>query len=185
MEYFKLVMVRPHLENIPVYHLPERYQFKLFEDQDEIHWAAVETAAGEFQTLTGALKHFDKEFSGHLEEMKKRCVFLLSPDGEVVGTTTAWLGEFQGISQGRLHWVAIKPSHQGRGLAKPMLSYALSIMAKYHYKAYLTTQTTSWKAVRMYLDFGFEPARLHNGDQDYQKGWELIRQLAPDKQISY
>ena len=26
-----------------------------------------------------------------------------------------------------------------------------------HEKAYLTSQTTSWKAINMYLDFGFRP----------------------------
>lgn len=178
MEYCKLAMYRPNLEDIPAYSLKDGYRLKLFKEGDEIYWAEIESSAGEFKDVNGALKHFEKEFSEHADEIKRRCAFLISPDNEYIGTTTAWFGDFNGKRTGRIHWVAIKPLYQGKGLAKPMFSYALNIMAKYHDSAYLTTQTTSWRAINMYLSYQFQPIKCSPEDPDFEKGWELVyRQL--------
>ncbi|MGI6562487.1 MAG: GNAT family N-acetyltransferase [Clostridia bacterium] len=174
MKYYKTAMIRPDLQWIPGYSLPDGYKLQLFQEKDEIRWAQIVCAAGEFPSVDDALKHFENEFSPYTEEMKKRCVFLTSPDNEYIGTTTAWYGDFQGERMGRIHWVAIKPEYQGRGLAKPMLSYALSVLAQYHDRAYLTTQTVSWKAVNMYLSFGFRPVKRSDDDEDFDTAWALI-----------
>ena len=55
-----------------------------------------------------------------------------------------------------------------------MLSYALSVLAQYHDRAYLTTQTVSWKAVNMYLSFGFRPVKRSDDDEDFDTAWALI-----------
>jgi ribosomal protein S18 acetylase RimI-like enzyme len=56
---------------------------------------------------------------------------------------------------GQLHWVAIVPAHQGKGLAKPMVAAVLKRLAQDYDEAFLTTQTSSWRAVAMYRHFGF------------------------------
>lgn len=90
--------------------------------------------------------------------MEERCFFLETDAGRVIGTATAWHHpSFHGARYGRLHWVAIHPEFQGRKLAKPLVGAAMRRLAELHRRAYLTTQTTSWKAVKIYLDFGFEP----------------------------
>ncbi len=174
MEYFPLAMYRENLDNIPEYNLPEGFNLRLFEDNDEMNWAQIETAVGEFSDINKALDRFKNEFSNHLEEMKKRCIFLLSPGFEPIGTVTAWFGDFAGEKKGRIHWVAIKPEYQGKGLAKPMFSAAMNILVKYHHDAYLTTQTTSWRAVNMYLHYNFKPVPRFSDDPDFINGWETI-----------
>src|SRR5699024_8980243 len=124
-----------------------------FQAGDQINWARIETQAGEFQNEKSALEHFKKEFGPYQYELKKRCLFIETNDGEKIGTTTAWFGQLKEDENiyGRIHWVGIVPDHQGKKLAKPLLSHALKVLAQFHDKAYLTSQTTSYQAVNMYL----------------------------------
>jgi len=59
---------------------------------------------------------------------------------------------------GRVHWVAIDPEHQGRGLSKPLLSTVCNTLAAMgHDEAYLVTSSGRVAAIRLYLHFGFVP----------------------------
>ena len=159
MKRIRLAMIRDDLLGIPQYTLPEGFQIRLFEKGDEQHWANTETRVEEFKDEQAALERFKKEFGDHIEEMTKRCLFIENKDGEVIATTTAWYGKLEGENEilGRIHWVGVVPEYQGRKLSKPLLSAAMNILANNHSKAYLTSQTTSYQAVNMYLNYGFKP----------------------------
>jgi len=172
--YIPLTMQCPNLLEIPDAPLPAGYEVRTFRRGDETAWARIECAAGEFKTEEEALQHFRKEFGEHLAGMEERCLFITDEHGDPIGTTTAWYGEFQGAVIGRIHWVAVVPEHQGKKLSKPLLSQALRTMARFHEQAYLTTQTTSYKAVGMYLNYGFIPV-LDN--EKCEEGWRMIGQL--------
>lgn len=172
--YIELIMVRPNLLHIPNALLPERYSIRTFRPGDEKHWANIEHAAGEFKTPEAALHRFRDEFGDHIDEMEKRCLFVTDEHGTPIGTTTAWYGALNGHAIGRIHWVAVVPEHQGKKLSKPLLSEAMRTMAQLHDEAYLTTQTTSYKAVGMYLNYGFEPLLKTPNCAD---GWKLMEQI--------
>ena len=108
------------------------------------------------------MARFNEEFWPFLDEMAERCFFVEAADGRVVGTTTAWRGEMCGERQGRIHWVAVAATHQGQGLAKVLMAAALEYMAANHERCYLTTQTTSARAIRLYLQLGFRPLVGHD-----------------------
>ncbi|KLV21919.1 GNAT family N-acetyltransferase [Niallia circulans] len=159
MKRIPLSMVIKDLSHIPQYPLPAEFRIRLFEKGDEHHWAFVEASVDEFESKEAALAHFYKEFGPYIDEMTNRCLFIENKKGEVIGTTTAWYGDLKGDGEitGRIHWVGIVPAYQGQKLSKPLLSEAMNILAKYHSKAYLTSQTTSYQAVNMYLNYGFKP----------------------------
>jgi ribosomal protein S18 acetylase RimI-like enzyme len=172
-----IVMVRTDLDGIADMSIPEGYRLRRFEPGDESAWARVETAAGEFTDPDKALGRFAGEFGAHLSEMRERCLFLSNSEGEVVGTTTAWHNpEFQGRDYGRIHWVAVVPACQGKGLGRLLVTKALILMRRWHERAYLTTQTTSWVAVHLYLTLGFQPFLTSPSEE---AGWELLREKAP------
>jgi GNAT superfamily N-acetyltransferase len=134
----------------------------------------VETEAGEFDTTEEALAHFNAEFSQHAGELEDRCFFLQDPQGHAIGTATAWYGTVAGQASGRVHWVGIVPSYQGKKLSKPLLSAVMARLARGHETAYLTTQTTSYPAVNLYLSFGFTP---YFGRGSNTEGWLLIEEI--------
>ena len=161
MKRIRLKMVRKNLLNIPEYTLPNGFQIRLFEKGDEHNWARIEASVDEFKDEKTALEHFTKEFGSHIDDMKMRCLFIENEQGEAIATTTAWYGDLRGNGEitGRIHWVGVIPEYQGQKLSKPLLSAAMHILARYHSSAYLTSQTTSYQAVNMYLNYGFEPYR--------------------------
>ncbi|MFS0783673.1 GNAT family N-acetyltransferase [Bacillus sp. 1P06AnD] len=166
-------MVRKNLLDIPEYFLPAGFRIRLFEKGDEHNWAKLETSVAEFASEKDALERFNNEFAPYLDEMSKRCLFIENKNGEVIGTATAWFGDLNGDGElfGRIHWVAIAPEYQGAKLSKPLLSAAMNILAHHHTKAYLTSQTTSYQAINMYLNYGFEP--FITGPTCYE-AWALL-----------
>lgn len=168
-------MVRNDLLDIPEFALPDGFRMRLFGEGDEKTWARIETSVDEFKSEEAALERFQKEFGLHLDEMSERCLFIENEQGEAIATTTAWYGDLKGDGDisGRIHWVGVVPEYQGRKLSKPLLSAAMQILARYHSKAYLTSQTTSYQAINMYLNFGFEP---YLTEPSCQEAWILMEE---------
>lgn len=175
MERIKLQMIRRDSKDIPQYELPEGYRFRMFQGGDEKLWANIETRVDEFKTEAHALERFEREFGGYIHEMHNRCLFIETDEGETIGTITAWYGDLKGGGniRGRIHWVGVVPEYQGRGLSKPMLSKAMNILADLHDEFYLTSQTTSWQAVNLYLNFDFQPVCM---DENYDDAWSLMEE---------
>lgn len=181
VEYVGVVMRRKNLANIPAHPLPAGFAIRTFRAGDEVEWARIECAAGEFKTTSRAMAHFQSEFGGFEKDLAKRCLFLETGDGRAIGTVTAWWGTVAGREPadaewddrvlGRLHWIGIVPSYQGRGLSKPLVEAAMRVLAAWHDRAYLTTQTTSAVAVKVYLDLGFRPWVI---SEEQHRGWQLL-----------
>lgn len=161
------------MDRLPSFQLPEGYSYRFYRTEDKRHWADIECKAGEFSDRETALKQFKSEFGSFENEMKRRCIFLI-PDGikRPVGTATAWYGCRNGKLWGRLHWVGIVPEHQGKNLGRPLVGTAMKRLADLkHDRVYLTTQTTSLAAIKIYLDFGFVPY-IRSGR--CRKGWDIV-----------
>lgn len=145
----KIIMIRENLDNIPNYKLPQGYSFRFFTPGDEHNWATIEYLAGEFNSKEKALQRFNQEFKHKQNLLETRCLFLLNDQNDPIGTIMAW-------EEGRIHWVAIIPEYQGKGLSKPLLSKALEILRTYYTTAYLTTQSSNKIAIQLYLNFNFK-----------------------------
>ena len=54
-------------------------------------------------------------------------------------------------------WLAVRPAHQGQGLARPLLAAVLGRVAQDHSRCYVLTSSRRTAAIRLYLGFGFRP----------------------------
>jgi ribosomal protein S18 acetylase RimI-like enzyme len=171
VEHIELVMFRPHLEDIPQAELPSGFSLRRFRDGDRSNWARIETAVGEFSSVEDAEAGFDREFGAHISEMPRRSLVLEADGAGAIGTTTAWWGGFRGETIGMIHWVAIDPAYQGRGLSKPLLSAAMELLATLHTSAFLGTQTWSWRAIGLYQSYGFQ--RVIE-TEEHRRGWAIV-----------
>ncbi|RPI61483.1 MAG: GNAT family N-acetyltransferase [Planctomycetaceae bacterium] len=180
MEMLKVIMVRSDLENIPQHPLPAGYSLRFYRDGDAATWTAIEQAADKFYNVTG--ERFVKEFGTEIPLLFQRCYFLVSPDGRDIGTTTAWYDrKYQGKRWGRVHWVAVVPEFQGKGLGKAMLSSAMNRLRMLgHRRAILGTQTPRLAAINMYLDFGFVPDMTTD---NAAKAWKIVREALPHPKL--
>jgi len=179
IEYVPVKMFHPDIREAPLFTLPEGFYSRTYRPGDKSEWARVESSAGEFGSEEEARSHFEAEFGGRDEELHKRCVFIGHGDRAIgdrtIGTAMGWYGDWDGSKViGRIHWVGIHPEFQGRGLGRPLVSFAVECLKRFHNTAYLLTQTTSFRGVRVYLDFGFRPVVE---DEESKKGWRILAEI--------
>lgn len=158
-EIISLMMIRENLDNIPQHTLPVGFSIRNFVRGEGEIWAKVNADADVFASIDEAVSRFNKEFAESVDEMESRCFFIVDDASDrAVGTAMAWYGaDFDGELCGRVHFVAIVPEYQGRGLAKPLITAVLNRMAESHDKAILATQAFRHAAINLYLNFGFKP----------------------------
>ncbi|MBQ7776125.1 MAG: GNAT family N-acetyltransferase [Lachnospiraceae bacterium] len=178
IKYYELLLKRADLENIPQYELPKGYHFAYYEQGDRDAWIAIEQSAKEFETYEQGLESWNRYYEGKDDELVKRMVFVVNEAGEKVATATAFY-DIHGRDKsgaGWLHWVAVRREYQGRGLSKPLIAHVLKVMRSLGYEhAKIPTQTTTWLACKVYLDFGFVP--VAENAVNSRKGWQIVKTL--------
>ena len=102
VEKVHLFMELNSLENLPQHPLPQRYGWRFYRPGDELHWARIETSAGEFSRIEDGLRRFERDFPDR-EPLPERMMFL-TDGGVPFATVTAW---FEPDGAGLLHYVAI------------------------------------------------------------------------------
>jgi GNAT superfamily N-acetyltransferase len=150
-------MVRKDLERVPEFALPARFSLRWYRPGDEAHWRRIHWLADRDNEITPAL--FGQRFGSDSALLARRQCYLLDAGGEAIGTATAWFNDnFEGARFGRVHYVAIVPEYQGRGLSRPLMTAICQRLRELgHYRAYLTTAPTRLPAIKLYLRFGFLP----------------------------
>ncbi|MXP78148.1 GNAT family N-acetyltransferase [Lachnospiraceae bacterium WCA-9-b2] len=184
IKFYELMLER-NLKNLPRFPLPDGYRFVFFQKGDREQWINIERSAKELTSYEQGVEVWNKFFGGKDHELTKRMVFIENKEGTKVATATAYY-DIRGIDQsgdGWLHWVAVCREYQGKGLAKPLISYVLEIMQGLGYThAKIPTQTTTWLACKIYLDFGFRPIpknAVHSHD-----GWRIVKTLTNHKALA-
>jgi GNAT superfamily N-acetyltransferase len=158
-------MERGDLDGIPDYPLPPALRVAWYEPGDENTWVDIHLRAEKYAEIS--LGVYFREFGRNVQTLRQRQCFLLAGNGQSVGTATAWFNhDYHGQSYGRVHWVAVVPEYQGRGLSKPLLSAVLARMVELgHDRAYLRTSTARLPAINLYARFGFVPSLRTAEDQ--------------------
>lgn len=159
-------MIHHRLQRAPVFALPRGYRMRFYAEGDIQTWVAIQQAAEPFFVPTA--ETFLRYMPGDISYVSRRVMFLADPNGRDIGTITAWNDQlFQHNDIGQIHWVAIIPEAQGRGLAKPMLSAACAeLQARGYTAAVLETNTRRIAALNLYLQFGFEPYPHTQAERD-------------------
>ncbi len=155
-DYISVRMTRENLDDIPDCALPADYSIRWHQPGDEVVWLRIQSLADQYNRVTPGL--FEEEFGIDVKVLSERQCFLCDGDDNEIGTASAWFDNRDGQSFGRVHWVAIVPEHQGKGLAKPLLAAVCKRLRSLgHGKTLLTTQTCRIPAINLYAKFGFTP----------------------------
>lgn len=112
-----------------------------------------------------------------------RMHFVCDPQGDPIATTTAWFADNDPASLGGVvHNVAMKSSHDGRGLSKPLLAAVLLRMRELgHVDCQLGTSTARFPAINLYVKFGFLP--LSRSAVEY-RAWRELQPLLREKIVA-
>ena len=184
IRYYEL-MLRGEITDMPEIPLPAGYRYETYREGDRDAWIEIEKSAKEFDTREQGLDAWKRYYAEHTDELPGRMVFVVNEAGEKVATATAFY-DIRGIdpsTDGWLHWVAVRREFQGKGLSKPLVSHVIQIMkalGQTHCK--IPTQTTTWVAVKVYLDLGFRP--IEKNLVNSRDGWRIIKRLTDHPALS-
>lgn len=158
-------MIRSDFRSIPESPLPPGYTMRWYQPGDAVHWMRIHHDAEPYHEITPEL--FNHEFGCDSERLCACQCFLQDAVGRVVGTGTAWsAGESPEVPCGRVFWLAIIRSHQGRGLGRPLLAAVCHRLRELgHERACVFTSTGRLAAVNLYLSFGFQPQIRSESDR--------------------
>lgn len=176
-----LQMVCDHCADYPRHELPAGYRWRPFHDGDDQTWTMLQRAAEPFIDITDEL--FEQQYGAHRDALPQRMWFIETADSPAdtvpVASISAWWEHEPPTAQdrGRIHWVVVHPTHQGRGLSKAMMTRAMDFIALHHNGALLGTSSGRPWAVKVYLDFGFRPSPAQLGDIETQQGWRDVQKI--------
>lgn len=137
--------------------LPDAYSVRWYRPGDRETWQRIQASTGIYDPIAPDL--FDREFGEAAELLPQRQCFVEDPTGLAVGTATGWIpAAGRDSREGRLHWVAVSPGHQRRGLGRYLTETACARLRELGTaSAYLTTGSQNVAAVQLYLGLGFRP----------------------------
>ena len=147
-------MARHNLDNLPAANLPAGFSVRWYITGDDKTWLDVQSRTERLLKITPEVH--PREFGTDPVPLAARQAFLCGPDGAAIGTASAWFDpNFWGLPFGRVHWVAIVPEMQGRGLAKPLMAVILQRLRELgHERACLGTSTARVPAINLYRKLG-------------------------------
>ncbi len=176
-EDIEISMVRDDIDNVPILDLPAGYAFRNFQLGDEFTWTEIQRASDPFNVIDDGL--FEREYGSAIDALPARMWFVMTEEGEAIGTISSWWehGPERPGDRGRIHWVAVRPDHQRRGISKPMMTKALTEMAEHHAGAVLGTSSGRPWAVKVYLDFGFRPDPADLSDPRKLHAWHDVQEV--------
>lgn len=159
LTYYDIIMKanQSDINELSICTLPDGYKYKMYEDGDEKYWCELETKVGEFDNINLAHDYFNRVFMPYKSILNQRMIFI-TYDDNIVATASAWFKDSDSMHFPLLHWVSTDPIHQGKGLAKAAVIYALKKICELDSNdaIYLHTQTWSYDAVGLYVKLGFK-----------------------------
>lgn len=175
-------MIRENLDNIPQYELGPDFSLQWYNKGYEKIWLDIHKAADKYHDFVDDF--FTKQFGSDEKLLHQRQCYLFDKDNIPFATASAWFdNDYTGNEYGRVHWVAIIPQMQGKGLANPLLTIVCNRLRQLgHKRAYLGTSTARIPAINLYLKFGFKPHI--RSDEDVQI-WQKLKEVSEIKKAYF
>lgn len=97
--------------------------------------------------------YFDKTYKSKKDLFFSECKFICNKEDKPVSTAFIWK---QYDKYTTLHWLKTLKEEEGKGLGRALLTYILKSVNKKEYPIFLHTQPGSFRAIKLYSDFGFK-----------------------------
>lgn len=167
--------------------LPEGYSFKLYEVGDEKYWAKLEYEIGDFLSIEEAEMYFKINYCNQIDELHKRCVFVVDDKGNVVGSCIAWHDLKGNNAVASLHWLVVSPKYQGKHIGLVLCKKVMDIFnERGETPIYIHTQPWSYKAILLYIKLGFKIQKtdtFSHYENQYEQAIKTLENILTEKQI--
>jgi ribosomal protein S18 acetylase RimI-like enzyme len=149
-----IIMMCERLNRAALRDLPDGYSLRNPRKNEldfwkRMHFDGKETA----EHLTYMDEYFSRVYAPKGKLFFEACLFAVTRKDESVGTCFAWKLYDRFTT---LHWFKVLPQYEGKGIGRALLSAVIESSPPENYPVYLHTQVGSFRAIKLYSDFGFE-----------------------------
>ncbi|TLS50814.1 GNAT family N-acetyltransferase [Paenibacillus antri] len=95
---------------------------------------------------------FQDVYAGEGDSFFEKCLFVCDADDKPIATCFVWKA-YNRVNT--LHWFKVLKPYEGRGIGRALLTAVLQDLQPEDYPVYLHTQPASYRAIKLYADFGF------------------------------
>lgn len=149
-----LFMMCKTLNSNALSELPKGYHVRTCRREEldiwkEIHFDDEKSAKEAKGYMT---KFFNDVYSDKEDLFFQKCLFVCDKDNRPIGACFAWKA-YDKINT--IHWFKVHKNYEGLGIGRALLSIVMNSLAGNDYPVYLHTQPSSYRAIKLYSDFGF------------------------------
>ncbi|MBO5462538.1 MAG: GNAT family N-acetyltransferase [Clostridia bacterium] len=186
ISYYNLILKCNDICTTPV-SLSEVYNFKMYDAGDEKYWAKLEYEIGDFLSIEEAEMYFKANYCNQIDELEKRCVFVVDDKGNVVGSCIAWHDLKGNNTVASLHWLVVSPKYQGKHIGLVLCKKVMDIFnERGETPIYIHTQPWSYKAILLYIKLGFKIQKtdtFSHYENQYEQAIKTLENILTEKQI--
>lgn len=152
---YNLFMMCPSLNRAALRALPAGYHVRNCRWDELDLWKAMPfddaATAAAYQPYMTA--YFDRVYAPKGNQFFETCLFVCNEADQPVGTAFIWRAYDQVQT---VHWYKVRQDYEGRGIGRALLSIIMAELPADAYPVYLHTQPGSYRAIKLYSDFGFQ-----------------------------
>lgn len=181
IKYYELLMKYDDTSNYVKYDLPSGFHFEYYKDGDINDWIDIHISSGEFVGYDEGNQIFYDFYNSFINKLNQRCIFIVEDlTQRKVGTATISLLNKKNYDyEASIDWLAIRKEYQGKHLSKALISKIVELANTLgHKRIILHTQTTTWLAAKIYLDYGFEIL-----NKNEKEGWNILKTLTNNSKL--
>ncbi len=97
-------------------------------------------------------KYFNDVYASKEDLFFKKCLFVCDENNAPIGTCFAWKA-YDKITT--IHWFKVVKEYEGLGIGRALLSIVMKSIPENEYPVFLHTHPSSFRAIKLYSDFGF------------------------------
>ena len=154
IEDLNIFMMCPQLNRGALTELPKGFYVRNCTPEDLDFWMAMHFDNPEDAVAYRSfMQSFFRDCYGGKEDLFfANTLMVCNKKEEVVGTCGLWkaYGQFNSI-----HWFKVIKSYEGQGIGRALLSEIMKDLPSSIFPIYLHTQAGSYRAIKLYADFGF------------------------------
>ncbi len=181
-----LFMMCPKLDRQALSLLPASYHIRSCRQDELSIWKAFpfDTPAEAIEYEGFMTDFFNNTYGDKEDQFFHNTLFVCDEQDQPIATCLLWkaYGLFNTI-----HWLKVLKSHEGKGLGRALLSVILQDLPNAAYPIYLHTQAGSYRAIKLYADFGFkiltDPV-IGSRTNDWEACLPYLEQAMPPKAYS-
>ena len=146
-------------------------------------WKAMPFASAEEAAEYDAFMtdFFETVYGGREDAFFAKTLFVCDRHDKPIATCLLWKAydEFNSI-----HWFKVLPGYEGRGIGRALLSIIMRDLTAADYPVYLHTQPGSFRAIKLYSDFGFAllaGEKFGSRTNDLEESLPILKEFMPEK----